>query len=298
MTAIITFTIPYYKGLDYLDRAILSVLSQEDPRWLLVVLDDRGGEDAEHLVGQYKDERIRYIRNETNLGIAENWNKALSIAETDLVTILHADDELEPSYADDVIRLLERHPEAAAGHCRASIINENGLKTWSLPDEVKKLIRPHGQHDVVTKGEAGLISLARGSWIFCPTLCYRREKIPEGGFSGNWSMVLDVVLMSQILMSGGTLVGSPNIAYRYRRHSANQTAKLTNSYVRFQEEIAYLNQVSKECSRIGWKRAARTANRKSIIRLHMMYQAIRSVGQLKLKRAGRLFGAAFTANIE
>jgi glycosyltransferase involved in cell wall biosynthesis len=294
----ITYAIPYYRGLTYLENAIQSVINQENTNWKLIVIDDRGGEDAESLVQSFSDDRLTYVRNESTLGMSANWNKALSLVTTELVTLLHADDELLPNYTDLVTSLMEVHPKATAVHCRTVIIDEHGNKTLSLPDMVKKIVRPRGKKNVVTYGELGLWSLAKGQWIFCPTMCYRKSLIPSGNFSNDWKMVLDLELMSRILLNGGSIVGSPVEAYRYRRHSDNQTVELTNSDKRFEEEIKLLDIISKQCSNHGWDRAAKSAHRKSVVRFHMLYQCLRCLGNLKMSRAQKLFLGALTLRLE
>ena len=294
----ITYAIPYYSGLGYLRMALQSLIGQENKHWLAIVLDDRGGEDAEETVRSFNDDRISYVRNETNLGLSGNWNKALSLVTTELVTIFHSDDELESNYTDLVLGLMARYPEAVAGHCRARVIGPTGKALWSLPDEVKKIIRPKGIDDIVTQGEEGLLSLVKGAWIFCPTLCYRKSLLPSGGFSSTWKFVLDVDLTSRILFDGGMVVGTPIVGYRYRRHLTNQTALLTESNIRFQEEIDHLNQVSLRSSELGWKRVQRSANRKVIVRLHMLYQALRAIVELKWLRIWPLLHGAIFGHLK
>lgn len=294
----ITYAIPYYSGLGYLRMALQSLIGQENKHWLAIVLDDRGGEDAEETVRSFNDDRISYVRNETNLGLSGNWNKALSLVTTELVTLFHSDDELESNYTDLILGLMTRYPEAVAGHCRARVIGPTGKALWSLPDEVKKIIRPKGIDDIVTQGEEGLLSLVKGAWIFCPTLCYRKSLLPSGGFSSTWKFVLDVDLTSRILFDGGVVVGTPTVGYRYRRHLTNQTALLTESNIRFQEEIDHLNQVSLRSSEIGWKRVQRSANRKVIVRLHMLYQALRAIVELKWLRIWPLLHGAIFGHLK
>ncbi len=294
----ITYAVPYYSGLGYLRMALQSLIGQENPHWLAIVLDDRGGEDGEETVRSFNDNRISYVRNETNLGLSGNWNKALSLVTTELVTIFHSDDELESNYTDLLLGLMARHPEAVAGHCRARVIGPTGKALWSLPDEVKKVIRPKGIDDIVTQGEEGLLSLVKGAWIFCPTLCYRKNLLPLGGFSSTWKFVLDVDLTSRILFDGGVIVGTPTVGYRYRRHLTNQTALLTESNIRFQEEIDHLNEVSIRSSGIGWKRVQRSADRKVIVRLHLLYQALRAIVELKWLRIWPLLHGAIFGHLK
>ncbi len=294
----ITYAVPYYSGLGYLRMALQSLIGQENPHWLAIVLDDRGGEDGEETVRSFNDNRISYVRNETNLGLSGNWNKALSLVTTELVTIFHSDDELESNYTDLILGLMARYPDAVAGHCRARVIGPTGKALWSLPDEVKKVIRPKGIDDIVTQGEEGLLSLVKGAWIFCPTLCYRKNLLPLGGFSSTWKFVLDVDLTSRVLFDGGVVVGTPTVGYRYRRHLTNQTALLTESNIRFQEEIDHLNEVSIRSSGIGWKRVQRSADRKVIVRLHLLYQALRAIVELKWLRIWPLLHGAIFGDLK
>ena len=294
----ITLAIPYYRGLDYLTKAILSLQSQTIPDWRALIVDDRGGEDAEETVRSFGDSRITYARNESNLGLAGNWNTALSLAKTEFVTIFHSDDELEENYVALMLGLMDRHVDAVAGHCRTRVIGPDGEPLWSLPDEVKKLIRPHSKSDIITHGEEGLLSITKGAWIFCPTLCYRVAKLPRDGFSSDWKFVLDVDLMARILFEGGTIVGTPVIGYRYRRHLTNQTALLTESNIRFQEELDHLNSVAQRAYERGWNRVARSAKRKTVVRLHLLYQSLRAIVEMRWGRVRPLFRGAIRGQLK
>ena len=294
---LITYAIPYYSGLDFLAKAIRSVVSQENPNWLAIVVDDCGGDDAEELVNSFKDERISFFRNDVNLGLAGNWNKALALSTTELVTLLHSDDELEPTYTDVITKLMLHYPIAVAGHCRTQVINEESHSVRSLPDEVKKIIRPRGKKDIITTGETGLLSIVKGAWIFCPALCYRRSKLPVAGFSSAWKFVVDVDFLSRILFDGGIIVGTTTVASRYRRHSGNQTVLLTEAGTRFKEEISHLDLVALQSKEIGWNRVARSARRKTIVRLHLLYQASRALLHLKFGNAGGLVASAVTLRL-
>src|SRR5262249_13913005 len=95
----ITLAIPFYSGLAFLRRALDSVVRQTLADWQVVVSDDASPDaEARELVASYRDGRMRYCRNPVNLGMAGNWNRCLDLAETDLVTLLHADDELLDNY--------------------------------------------------------------------------------------------------------------------------------------------------------------------------------------------------------
>lgn len=283
-TPAITFAIPYYSGIEYLQRAIASVQAQTRDDWECVVVDDAGPDSAAAAVLALGDGRVRYERNPENLGLGGNWNRSLTLAGAPLVTLLHADDELLPGYADAVVRAHAAHPDALAVYTRAAVIGPDGAPVFSFPDRVKRVIEGRSRDVTVVQGEAGLERLLRGQFIFCPALCYRRAALGPDPFSTEWRMVLDLALLADSLLGGQRLVGLPDALYAYRRHGASQTATLTASTERFDEEIAIYDQLAGRAEAAGWYRAAATARSKRIIRLHLAYRILGDL--LHGRRAG------------
>lgn len=284
----LTFAIPFYQDTAYLRRAIDSVLAQSVDCWRLVVVDDAGpAPEAAALVRDYADPRMRYERNPLNLGLAGNWNRCLQLADTELVTLLHADDELLPEYAWAVVETHEQYPHAAAVYTGVRVIDKTSRPVFSFPDLVKRGIEQRSDGPVLVAGEAGLARLMRGQFIFCPSLCYRARLIGSSPFSDRWRMVLDLAVLSDLLLAGHTLVGTPEVAYAYRRHAGSQTAQLTESAERFTEELQVFDEIATRAAELGWERAATVARRKRIVKLHLAYRAL---GDLVAGR-GRAAGA-------
>lgn len=290
-TPAITFAIPYHRGLHYLERAVASVIGQTRTDWTCTVVDDHGPEpdEAAALIAGFADPRIHYVRNERNLGLAGNWNHALTFADAPLVTLLHSDDRLRPGYAEAVVRAHARHPDCAAVYTRARVVGPEDEPTFSFPDRIKRVIEPRATDDVEISGEAGLERLLRGQFIFCPTLCYRLAALPDSPFSDRWRQVTDLAFLADTLLGGGRLVGIADAVYDYRRHGESETARLTASTERFDEEIAIYDELAGRAEALGWYRAAATARRKRIIRLHLGYRILGDLlhGRLAPARAKR-----------
>ena len=90
----VSVIIPAYRCAATLRQAIDSALFQEVPLEILV-LDDCSGEDIEGIVRSYGDEpRLRYLKNEKNLGAAATRNRGVKLATGDYVAFLDADDWL------------------------------------------------------------------------------------------------------------------------------------------------------------------------------------------------------------
>ena len=285
----LTLAVPFYANTELLAAALASVVAQDSDDWEAVVVDDAIVEsDARDVVTRIGGGRIRYLRNPANLGLAGNWNRCLDVAETELVTIFHADDELRPDYVRRVLDVHRAAPDAIAVFTGASVIGPTGKQTFSFPDEVKRFTRPRAQGGRIdVAGEAGLVSLLRGQHIFCPSLAYQRARLPQPTFDTRWRQVADLDLLSRLLVGGERIVGTTETAYRNRRHSANQTALLTASLDRFDEEYAIFDEIATRARSRGWSRAVATAQHAYKVRLHAAYEGVRSVlrGDVRQARA-------------
>jgi glycosyltransferase involved in cell wall biosynthesis len=296
----LTFAIPFHRGIGFLREAIASARAQTVPDWRLVVFDDRGepAREVEAAVAGFEDPRLAWRPNPATLGMAANWNHALDTVETDLVTLVHADDRLLPEYAATVLALAGRHPEAAAVCCAARLIDAAGRPTWTVADAYKRLLVPRGEPWRL-RGERGLHALLRGDFVMCPTLCWRRSVLRERRFDPGWRQVQDLELLTRLLLEGDEIAGTHHPAYAYRRHGESATAVQSASLLRFDEEFALYDRLAERAAGLGWPRAARAARRKLVVRLHLGLHAAadlargRPAGALrKLARAARGRGAA------
>ena len=268
----ITVAIPYYSGRAYLAEAIASVQAQTERNWRLLVVDDAGPEPADELVASYGDERMTYVRNDVNRGLAGNWNECVRLARTELVTLLHADDRLRPGYVAAVLEAAESEPEVAALMTDVEIIGDDGRPSRSLPDWVKRRAR-RLPVDHVLGGDRDLAGILSNNYVFCPTLCYRREIVGAEPFDEHWKMVMDLDLVAHLLLHGRELAALREPLYEYRRHRANATNALTASAVRFEEEIALYRELAVEAASQGWTRTAKAARRRRMVRAHLALRA-------------------------
>lgn len=103
----------YSPNLDFLAKAIDSVLAQTYPHWELCICDDASPcLDAQQLVQRYmsQDERIRFVRGERNSGISGATNQAIALATGDWVCFLDHDDELSQDALHWVVASINDSP--------------------------------------------------------------------------------------------------------------------------------------------------------------------------------------------
>lgn len=281
MSERLSIAIPFYRRLDYLQIAVMSALAQSDVYELLVV--DDGGHDqgVEAWLEQLGDSRVKYHRNPGNLGMVATWNTCLELTGGELITLLHADDKLLANYSSLMLSLAARYPEATAFCCETQIIGPTGERSFSLADAVKPFFRRSRSDPLVVSGEPGLKALMSGNFIMCPTLCYRRTVLGDRRFDGRWQQVQDLELTSRIVLDGDSIVCSREKAYAYRRHLEGATALQSESRLRFDEEFELFDNVALRASSVRWHSAARVSQGKRIIKLHLLYRALRDVLRLR-----------------
>lgn len=139
----LSFILPAWKAR-FLRDAIGSIVAQSCPDWELVVVDDCSPEPLREIVESFADARIRYTRNETNLGggdLVRQWNHSLSFAAGDYVVLAADDDIYRPTFCEEVLRLADKYPQVDLIHSSVEQIGENGEHLWDdsiLPEFTSK----------------------------------------------------------------------------------------------------------------------------------------------------------------
>ena len=107
----ITVLMPAYNVGAYIKEAIESVLAQTFKDFTLLVIDDCSTDNTAEVVHSFSDPRIRYEKNEHNLGLAENLNRGLELSDTELCARMDGDDIAEPNWLETGVKILDTHPE-------------------------------------------------------------------------------------------------------------------------------------------------------------------------------------------
>jgi glycosyltransferase involved in cell wall biosynthesis len=110
----ISIIIPTYKRAHLLPEALESALNQEDAgiSYEIIVVDNESSPDhrtdTEILMQKYINKNVSYYINEENLGVFGNWNRAIELAKSNWVSMLHDDDLLRPCYLKRIAAILKK----------------------------------------------------------------------------------------------------------------------------------------------------------------------------------------------
>ena len=108
----VSVLMPVYKTNEkFLREAIESILGQTFSDFEFLILDDCPEDDRESIVKSYDDKRIKYIKNEKNLGITPSRNKLIDMAEGEYLAVFDHDDISLPERFQKQVEFLDNHPE-------------------------------------------------------------------------------------------------------------------------------------------------------------------------------------------
>lgn len=120
-----TFLVPAYKP-DFLDIAIGSMLSQSFEDFNIIISNDCSPYDLKSIVDRYKDIRITYRENPTNIGgyrLVDHWNKLVELCDSPYLIIAADDDIYDSNFLADVDNKCKEYPQVDVIRTRTCRIN-------------------------------------------------------------------------------------------------------------------------------------------------------------------------------
>ncbi len=110
---LVSVIIPTYKRtVEYLSRAVESVLNQTYPFVEIIVIDDStetypGRVNTESYFRELSSPKVTYLQNEKNLGGSLSRNRGIDAAKGDYITFLDDDDEYLPHKIESQLRFMQ-----------------------------------------------------------------------------------------------------------------------------------------------------------------------------------------------
>ncbi len=108
-TPLVSILMAVYNGEKFLREAIESMLNQTYRNFEFLIINDGSTDSTEEIILSYNDERIRYIKNETNLKLIASLNKGLDLANGKYIARMDADDISLPERLEKQVDFLERN---------------------------------------------------------------------------------------------------------------------------------------------------------------------------------------------
>jgi len=131
--AYVSIGLPVYNGERYIAEAIGSILEQTFTDFELVICDNASCDATEEICRRYaeKDPRVRYHRNDRNIGAGPNFNLAFRMCSGRYFKWAAHDDLVAPEYLESCVSVLDREPDVVLCHSEVVRIDSEG---GVLPD--------------------------------------------------------------------------------------------------------------------------------------------------------------------
>ena len=208
----VSICITNYNYGRFIGDAIQSVLEQTYKNFELIIMDNCSTDNSEEVIKSFSDPRIRYYKNDKNIGAIRNWNRGLSLARGEYITILHADDKLTPNFIEKEAEMLDRNPNVGLVYSSCIFIDGKGA--------VIEEFRPYDGNRII-RGEDEFKRLVFRDYISVPTVMVRKKCYDAlGDFSEEYTYCPDWEMWLRILLSYDAGFISEPLAY-YRIHGAS-----------------------------------------------------------------------------
>jgi len=135
----VSIGLPVYNGQRYIAKTIDSLLGQSFGDFELIISDNASTDRTEQICSEYAagDKRIRYYRNEKNIGAAKNYNLTCELSRGKYFKWASHDDICAPEYLS---RCMETFTSAAKNvvlcYPKATLIDENGRAISGYEDNM------------------------------------------------------------------------------------------------------------------------------------------------------------------
>lgn len=229
----ISVLMPVYNGERYLREAIDSILGQTFPDFEFIVVNDGSTDGTVDIVRSYRDPRIRFVENETNLGLVRSLNNGVDLAEGAYLARMDCDDVSLPERLAVQAAFLDAHPSIGVCGTWARTIDEHG--------RIIGKVRP-------LSGAAIHRLFWRPSPILHPTSMIRTKLLKESKYSPDFPHAEDYELWLRLYARTG-FRNLDRYLLHYRIHKAGigstkRELQLANSYRAFNaflshEKISY-----------------------------------------------------------
>jgi glycosyltransferase involved in cell wall biosynthesis len=219
---LVSIITPTYNRPEYLKQALTSAVRQTYKNIEIIVSDNCSPENPQAIVDSFKDPRIRFSRNETNIGMFGNTMKAFNMARGKYVATLLDDDLWEEDFLEKLVPPLEANPDLVLSFCDHYVINADGEINHEITEHCSQLFQRANLGEGIYQPfyKIGLVDQAVATAM---AAVIRREvidwdNIPEE-VGGSWDIYLTYLCCS----TGMGAYYYPEKLTRYRRHDETET---------------------------------------------------------------------------
>jgi glycosyltransferase involved in cell wall biosynthesis len=224
----VSLGLPVYNGENFVSEAIQSILEQDFDDFELVITDNASTDTTADICLEFalRDKRIRYVRNERNLGAAANFNRAFELSSGAYFKWCAHDDVLDRGFLTDCVRALDGNASHVIAYPRLLGIDETGQQT----SYVERVLPDMGGSSPASRFR---LMVAAHGWDAAMFGLWRRDALlkttlHEPYYGSDCALLAEMAIL-------GPFVQAPN-AILYSRDHPTRSVRLPSS-----ERLAWQN---------------------------------------------------------
>jgi glycosyltransferase involved in cell wall biosynthesis len=135
----VSIGLPVFNGENYLEDAVISILAQTYTNFELIISDNCSTDDTQDICQKLAsmDSRIKYYRNDKNIGAPPNYNRTFELSKGDYFKWASHDDLLAPEYLHKCVNVLNEDPSIVLCHSKTARINQLGELTGNYDHNMR-----------------------------------------------------------------------------------------------------------------------------------------------------------------
>lgn len=202
----VSVLMPVYNGGKFLAQAIESIGFQSFTDWELIIVDDGSTDNTCEIAARYRDSRIYYLKNETNLGLIKTLNKGIGYCSGEYIARMDADDISEINRLQHQVEFMDAHPDYIMCGTGATVISSGKVKSGKIKN--------------LTRNAYLQMNLLFSSPFVHPSMIIRRDVLLENRYDETFLHAEDYELWCR-LATKGKIANLNRVLLQYRWHDTN-----------------------------------------------------------------------------
>ncbi len=201
----------------YLPESLRAICGQTREADEIIVIDDGSIDDSVEIIEEFarRDDRIRFLRNPTNVGLQVSIGRVLPLVRSDYLVWAASDDRLLPTFLERSMALLERYPQAGLCFSELAVLRpESGnIQRFAIEPSVRHIFDLSDLPEYVTPAQ--LMRRMRQAYlpITSNSVVVRRDALlVMGGYPGELEWCSDSLAYMMIALRHGACVVPETLA--------------------------------------------------------------------------------------
>jgi glycosyltransferase involved in cell wall biosynthesis len=214
-TPLVTIGVPTYNRANHFLRNVVeNALGQTYENLEVLVSDNCSTDHTPEVVGSFRDSRVRYVRQERNLGQIGNSNFLVQEARGDYLLVLHDDDRIDPDFIETCVAAAAGHPQVGLIVTGSRIINNDN----------KVIATKHNETAGLPADEFIFRYYQRRLHLFLCCCLFGTSTLRNvGGFGLDYAQLHDVAA-EFLCAAKGHRIDVPDLKADFREHEESETS--------------------------------------------------------------------------